>query len=81
AIMDRAKDLNIVTEYTYLHFRKWIAKNRKEIGLGEYQGKEESKRFIQLLYRAASEDVVSMSKAANLANQKLAAFRKDFMTV
>ena len=81
AIMARAKDLNIISDYTYLNFRKWIAKNRKESGLGEYQGNEESKRFIQLLYRAASEDVVSMSKAANLANQKLAAFRKSFMTV
>lgn len=79
AIMQRAKDLGIITEFTFLNFRKHISKNRKEEGLGNYIGKEESNRFKQLVYRAASEEIISMSKAANLFNQKLALFRKEFM--
>lgn len=81
AIMARAKDLGIISSHAYIAFRKWIANNRKEEGLGEYRGRESSDRFSQLLYRATSEEIISMSKAANLANQKLAAFRKDYMTV
>jgi predicted HTH domain antitoxin len=34
-----------------------------------------------LLYRAASEEIISMSKAANLANKKLADFRDEFFAV
>jgi hypothetical protein len=33
------------------------------------------------LYRATSEEVISMSKAANLANQKLATFRDEFIAI
>jgi hypothetical protein len=49
--------------------------------MGYYHGTEKSNRFKQLLYRAAAEEVISMSKAANLANVKLAAFRDDFMAL
>lgn len=81
AIMARAKTLEIITDSTYLRFIKWISKNRTEQGLGEYIGEEKSKRFSQLLYHAASEEIISMSKAANLANQKLAQFRKGFFAL
>lgn len=81
AIMQRAKDLGIVSDFAYLNFRKWISRNRAEEGLGQYIGKEQSGRFLQLIYRAASEEVISMSKAANLANLKLAAFRKQFVAL
>lgn len=81
AIMQRAKDLGIINDYTFLNFRKKISKNRKEEGLGQYLGKEESSRFKQLVFRAAAEEVISMSKAANLFNQKLAAFRKEFIAL
>ncbi len=81
AIMARAKDLGVITKHIYINFCKQIAHNRKEEGLGEYCGRERSERFTQLLYRAASEEIISMSKAANLANQKLAAFRKEFLAV
>lgn len=81
AIMARAKDLGVTSLRTYIRFHKWIARNRKEEGLGQYTGKEHSDRFNQLLYRAASEEIISMSKAANLANQKLGVFRKAFMAV
>lgn len=79
AIMQRARDLGIITESTFITFRKRISRNRKEEGLGQYVGVEESNRFKQLVFRAAAEDIISMSKAANLFNQKLAEFRKEFV--
>lgn len=81
AIMARARDLDIISSPVYINFRKRISRNREEKGLGNYLGKERSDRFIQLIYRAAAEEIISMSKAANLANQKLSTFRKDFMVV
>lgn len=81
AIMARAKDLSIISDFRYIQFRKWIAGNRTEEGLGQYIGKESSSRFRQLVFRAASEEVISLSKAANLFNQKLATFRKEFVAI
>jgi Zn-dependent peptidase ImmA (M78 family) len=81
ALMHRAKDLEIITDYQYINFRKWIGKNPAEVGLGNYQGIEKSTRFEQLVYRAAAEEVISMSKAASLANLKLAEFRDRFIAL
>lgn len=84
AVMARAKDLGVITEDRFLRFRFWLNKDgnrRKEIGFGEYIGREHSTRFKQLLYRATSEELISMSKAANLANQKLASFRDEFIRI
>jgi Zn-dependent peptidase ImmA (M78 family)/DNA-binding XRE family transcriptional regulator len=81
AIMARAKVLEVISDFTYIRFNKWISRNRAEDGLGEYVGREESNRFMQLLYRAASEEIISMSKAANLSNQKLALFRQKFVAI
>ena len=81
AIMARAKVLELIPEYSFIRFRKWISNNKTENNLGVYVGKEESNRFKQLLYRAASEEIISMSKAANLSNQKLAHFRKGFVSI
>jgi Zn-dependent peptidase ImmA (M78 family)/DNA-binding XRE family transcriptional regulator len=81
AIMRRARDLNLINEYYYRGFCIKIAKNKEERDLGNYIGVEKSNRFKQLLFRAASEEIISLSKAANLANQKLAVFRKDFIAL
>jgi Zn-dependent peptidase ImmA (M78 family) len=81
AIMARAKDLGIITELQFVSFRKWISHNRTEDGLGAYSGLERAFRFKQLIYRAAAEEVISLSKAANLSNQKLAEFRKEFVAL
>ena len=81
AIMARAKDLNIISDAQYIAFRKWINRNRTEKGLGEYKGNEQTYRYKQLIYRAAAEEVISLSKAANLSNQKLAEFRKEFVAL
>ncbi len=81
AIMARAKDLEIINESQFIAFRKWISHNRTEEGLGEYKGSEHTFRFKQLIFRAAAEEVISLSKAANLSNQKLAEFRKEFVAL
>ncbi len=51
------------------------------MGFGEYKDVEHSSRFKQLLYRAAEEEVIFMSKAASLANIKLAQLRDEFMAI
>ncbi len=81
AIMARAKDLGIINESRFFSFRKWINKNLLEEGLGSFHGIESSNRFKRLIYRAASEEIISLSKAANLSNLKLAEFRKDFISL
>ena len=84
AIVHRAKDLEIIDKNRYIKFRQWInadVNRKKEINLGSYSGVEHSNRFKQLLHRAAAEDVISMSKAANLANVKLAVFRDEFFAI
>jgi Zn-dependent peptidase ImmA (M78 family)/DNA-binding XRE family transcriptional regulator len=84
AIMARAKSLGIISSDQYIKFRIWVNKNenhKKEIGFGEYKGVEHSSRFKQLLYRAAAEEIISMSKAASLSNVKLAQFRDEFMAI
>lgn len=79
AIMARARSLEIISEHLYRQFSIKISKNRAEKGLGHYHGEEKSRRFKQLLYRAVAENIISMSRAANLANKKLAEFRKDLI--
>tara|TARA_R110002050_G_scaffold295749_2_gene454962 strand:- start:5227 stop:6273 length:1047 start_codon:yes stop_codon:yes gene_type:complete len=81
AIMARANVLELISSFTYIRFNQWISNNKTEEGLGEYIGVEQSKRFNQLIYRAASEEIISMSKAANLSNQKLAQFRRNFVAL
>lgn len=84
AIMARAKDLGIISNNQYVRFRIWVNadhNHKKEIGLGEYKGVEQSSRFQQLLYRATAEGIISMSKAASLANVKLAQFRDEFIAI
>ncbi len=81
AIMARARDLKVIGDSTYTQFCIRISSNRKEEGLGHYTGKEKSTRFKQLVYRAASEEIISMSKAANLADQKLSDFRVEFESI
>jgi len=81
AVMARAKDLGIISDSHFIQFRKWISHNRTEEGLGNYKGSEHTFRFKQLIYRAAAEEVISLSKAANLSNQKLAQFREEFIAL
>ena len=76
AIMARARSLDLISQATYQEFFKTFSQlgYRKEEP-GDYKGEESSTRFFQLLLRAVAEEVVSLSKAASLNNQKLAEFR------
>ena len=77
AIMMRAQLKGIVDKSAASRFWKAIGKNKKEEGLGKFAGREKSYRFEHLVFRLAAEEVVSLSKAANLAGVKLAAFREQ----
>lgn len=77
AIMMRALLKGIINKSAAERFWKSMAGNKKEIGLGSFVGKEKSYRFEHLVFRLAAEDIVSLSKAANLAGMKLAAFRDE----
>ncbi len=75
AIMNRAYQRGIIHKSVLEKFWRSIASNKKEDGLGSFSGKEKAYRFEQLVFRLAAEEVVSISKAANLAGMKLAQFR------
>lgn len=78
ALLYRLKDLKIIS---VSYFNQLMA-HMKQMGWKlvepseyQYRGMEKSNRFKQLLYRALAEDLISMSKAAELSNMKLAEFR------
>lgn len=75
AIMMRAQLKGIIDKNGADRFWRSIAGNKKEDGLGTFTGNEKSYRFEHLVFRLAAEEIVSFSKAANLAGMKLAAFR------
>ncbi|MDF2450488.1 MAG: helix-turn-helix domain protein [Bacteroidota bacterium] len=82
AIMARAKNLHIINEHVYKNFSiNFSMLGYRKNEPGEYTGTEKSLRFQQLLYRAAAEEVISLSKAASLNNQNLSQFRKTFVVV
>ena len=76
------KDLGIINASYYKSlYIAVISRNRKEENLGDYRGIEESKRFAMLLNRAVAEDVVSMSRAAELSRMKLSDFRSEYLSI
>ena len=68
AIMARAKGLDVISDFTYKNFCIAWSKNRLDEP-GEYRSKEEPTRFRQLIDRAVSEEIITMSKAAELAGK------------
>jgi len=83
AIMARARDLGVISQSQYVGFCIRVNQSehlKKEIDCA-YIGHEHSSRFMQLLYRATSEEIISLSKAASLANQKLAEFREGYIAL
>lgn len=83
AIMQRAADLDVISKETLRHFKSRAATDERlqEARLGNFTGREQSGRFRQLLHRAVAEEIITMSKAAALANCKLADFREEFIAV
>lgn len=80
ALLRRLRDLDIINEATYKGFLIWMTKaGYRTQEPGQYAGLEKPMRFSQLLYRAAIEEVISLSKAAGLNNQSLSEFRRALM--
>ena len=80
ALMMRARVLNIISESRLINFFIYVRKNRlqNEETWGEYTVKEKSSRYHQLVFQAASEQIISISKAAELENITISEFRGKF---
>lgn len=77
AILMRLRNLDIINDSTYKGLIIWMTNagyRTKEPGV--YSGVEKALRFSQLLYRAAVEELISLSKAASFNNQTLSNFRR-----
>lgn len=82
AITYRAKDLGIINESTFRQmFRMFTQQGYRINEPVDFDGKEQSNRFRQLLFRALAEEVISFSKAAALSNQKLSEFRQQNLII
>ncbi|WP_316794425.1 XRE family transcriptional regulator [Pedobacter frigoris] len=79
AIMYRAKVLGLVSESYLKYFMIKYNQNLKKQEKDNYNGREESNRFIQLLMRAVAQEVISSTKAAALNNQTLGDFREQYL--
>ncbi len=81
AIVMRAKDCGIIndhyTKQTFFMFKQfgWRVDEPAEY---DFEGREESSRFEQLIFRALAEEQISTSKASALQNKRLADFRKEY---
>lgn len=76
ALMRRAYELEIINGILYKEFCRQIARNRLEEGLGKYAGSEKSGRFLQLIFRLASEKILTMPEAARLSGLSMDQFRQ-----
>jgi Zn-dependent peptidase ImmA (M78 family)/DNA-binding XRE family transcriptional regulator len=82
AIMSRARSLGVISEPTYRDFNIWLSSSgKKKEEFVTFCGNEEPRRFIRLLYKAVAENYITMSKAASLANKRLADFREEIVAV
>ncbi|MDR1369895.1 MAG: XRE family transcriptional regulator [Dysgonamonadaceae bacterium] len=82
ALIYRCKDLHIISESHSNQLMFIIVRNGWKITEPvQYAGLEESNRFIQLLFRALAEELISVNKAAVLNNQSLIDFRQQITTV
>jgi len=80
AIVYRAYSLNIISVSYYKYFFQYINQmGWKREEPYEFNGFEKSLRFNQLIYRALSEDLISIGKAAALMNMKVSDFRIKMM--
>lgn len=81
AIMYRASDLKIIPKAVSDRFWSIARQNKLEIGWGKYEGKEASGRFRQLLYKAVGEELISVGKAAALANTSVSALKNQLQLI
>ena len=82
AIMARAHNLGLISDNRYKRFCIHVnTMGWRQNEPGEYVGKERANRFKQLIFYAVAEDIVTMSKGAELLNVKLPQFRRKFQLV
>ncbi len=79
AMMRRAADLGILTQGQLKSFHFTNRNNRKG-ERGRWDGTEKADRFAQLVYRAASQELITRSKAAELLGVTLREFDHLFAT-
>jgi Zn-dependent peptidase ImmA (M78 family) len=78
AIVKRAHILGIVSDFYYRNFQAMLnQKGWKKEEPTEYKGKEEALRFKQLLHYAVSEEIITLSRGAELANMSLSDFEEN----
>ena len=76
AILYRAKDLDIISDYLYIQQIKYInSRYGRNANIGIYEGKEESNRLFKILCRGIAEELLTSGKAASLMNLRLAELR------
>lgn len=82
AILHRLLELKVISD-TY--YKRWTIYLNKTYGAknepGLYKGEEKIKLFEQLVARALSEGVITVSKAAALCNTNINLIRKGFISV
>lgn len=80
ALLKRAEEVGLVTPQTSREF--WIkysmAGYKTKGEPGRYAGVERPTRFRHLLLRAVADEIISLSKAAILANTTIESIRSDF---
>lgn len=78
AIVKRAHMLGIVSDFFYRNFQIVLNKKgwKKKEPVG-YEGKEEAIRFKQLLHYAVSEEIITLSRGAELSNMNLSDFKDE----
>ena len=79
AIVYRAKELEVISESYYRQF--FFMFNHLGYKIKEpvkYEGKTASSRFDQLLFRALSEEVITIQKAAELKGKTVDEFQKTY---
>ncbi|TKG94668.1 ImmA/IrrE family metallo-endopeptidase [Puteibacter caeruleilacunae] len=79
ALMHKAKDLNCISESRYKYY--WIKKNqdanlKESINKSRYVQEVNTERFTSLVYRALASELISNSKASELAIQPLSEIKK-----
>lgn len=78
ALVYRLFNLDYISEHAHKNFFIEVRKNhlQDEKEWGNYLGEESSSRFERLVFMAVSEEIISLSKAAQLMNRDLESFRK-----
>lgn len=83
AIMYKAKECGVITEQRYRTFciQKNKAKGFKALIESALYHQEESTRFVRLVYKALSKELITFSKAASLLHQDIEQVRRDLALV